>query len=326
MQINAVFEGGGVKGISLVGAVHSAEQHGMTFRRVAGTSSGSIVASFLAAGYTAEEMEQLILKMPFSSFLQRAPIFQIKWIGPTMRLLWKKGLYSGEALEKWVHDCLLKKGIRTFGDLKKEQLRIIASDITNGRLLVLPDDIASYGLDPDKFLVSKAIRMSISIPYFFDPVIIRAPFHASTNSRTKKFTDQFSYIVDGGMLSNFPLWLFDDEVDPRTNRLIPTIGFQMVGKQEGQPHRITGLISMLQAMVSTMMSAHDQRYIDNQNRFRTIKIPTLGIGTTDFDLTLEQSMALYKSGEKSGNAFFEQWSREAYEKMYKVHGCGKTKV
>lgn len=325
MRINAVFEGGGVKGISLVGAVHSAEQHGMTFNRVAGTSSGSIVASFLAAGYTAEEMERLILEMPFSSFLQRAPIFQIKWIGPAVRLLWKKGLYSGEALEKWVHDCLLKKGIRTFGDLKKEQLRIIASDITNGRLMVLPDDIANYGIDPASFLVSKAIRMSTSIPYFFDPVILRAPFEVK-NGRTKKFADQFSYIVDGGMLSNFPLWLFDDEVDPRSNRLIPTIGFQMVGKQSGQPHQITGLITMLQAMVSTMISAHDQRYIDKENRFRTIKIPTLGIGTTDFDLTVEQSMALYESGEKAGDAYFEQWTRDAYEKMYKVHCCGKTKI
>lgn len=324
MKINAVFEGGGVKGISLVGAVHAAEQHGMTFHRVAGTSSGSIVASFLAAGYTAAEMERLILEMPFPSFLQRAAIFQIKWIGPAIRLLWKKGLYSGEALEHWVNGCLLKKGIRTFGDLKKGQLRIIASDITNGRLLVLPDDIVNYGMAPASFLVSKAIRMSTSIPYFFDPVIIRAPFE-SQNGRAPKFADQFSYIVDGGLLSNFPLWLFDGEIDPRTNRLVPTIGFQMVGNQKRQPHRITGLITMLQAMFSTMISAHDLRYIDKQNRFRTIKIPTFGIGTIDFDLTVEQSTALYESGVKSGNVFFEQWTREAYEKMYKVHCNSKKK-
>lgn len=69
MDINAVFEGGGVKGIALAGAVQAAEQRGIRFSRVAGTSSGAIVAALVAAGYTAAEMKQLIEAMPFRSFL-----------------------------------------------------------------------------------------------------------------------------------------------------------------------------------------------------------------------------------------------------------------
>ena len=102
--------------------------------------------------------------------MQRSPIFNTKIIGPAARLLLKKGLYSGEALEHWVKQKLAAKGIRTFGDLKPNQLRIIASDITQGKLLVLPNDIAQYGIEPGKFSVAKAVRMSTSIPYFFDPV------------------------------------------------------------------------------------------------------------------------------------------------------------
>jgi len=45
MKVNGVFEGGGVKGISLVGAVRAAELNGIRFHHVAGTSSGSIIAS-----------------------------------------------------------------------------------------------------------------------------------------------------------------------------------------------------------------------------------------------------------------------------------------
>ncbi|MCE5173210.1 patatin-like phospholipase family protein [Paenibacillus profundus] len=322
MYINAVFEGGGVKGISLAGAVRAAELNGIRFRHVAGTSSGSVVAALIAAGYSAEELQRLILDMPFSSFLQRAPIFQVKWIGPAARLLFKKGLYSGERLEQWIHACLLKKNIRTFGDLKNNQLRIIASDISNGRLLVLPDDIKQYGIEPNQMLISQAVRMSTSIPYFFDPVIIRYAHH-TPRGRSKPFNKQFAYIVDGGMLSNFPLWLFDDERDPKTRRIMPTIGFQMVGKKENQPNRITGLITMLQAMFETMMSAHDQRYIDKQNRFRTIKIPTLGIGTTEFDLTLKESMALYESGLSAGTKFFDEWDYGNYEQMYQAF-CTKV--
>lgn len=308
MLINAVFEGGGVKGISLAGAVKSAENAGVVFNKLAGTSSGSIVAALLAAGFTADEMSEIVRMTPFDSFLHRAPIFNAKIIGPAVRLFIKKGLYSGEALELWIHNILRTKGIRTFSDIPHGKLMIIASDITNGKILVLPDDLIKLGINPAAFEVSKAIRMSTSIPYFFDPVILRMCGNAA---RGKSFKDQFVYVVDGGLLSNFPLWLFDStspaEQPTFGQTSIQTIGFQMVGRSSGSPHIIRGPISMLQAMFETMLSAHDERYIEQVNRFRTIKIPTLGVGTTQFHITPEQSAELYESGLQAGSKFFARF-------------------
>lgn len=314
MDINAVFEGGGVKGIALAGAVQAAEQRGIRFNRVAGTSSGAIVASLVAAGYTAAEMKRLIEAMPFRSFLQRSPLFNTKWIGPMTRLFVKKGLYSGEALEEWVRGLLQAKGIRTFGDLRPEQLRIIASDISGRKLLVLPDDIAQYGLDPKQLSVAKAVRMSTSIPYFFDPVVIRK----KTSSRLpgETFADQFVYIVDGGLLSNFPLWVFDQTNDSPLEALVPTIGFRLVGRSQLAPSTIRGPLSMLKALVRTMLDAHDERYIEEQNRFRTVKIPTHGISITDFDISAEDSKQLYESGYYSTEAFFNKWKMSDYKHNY----------
>lgn len=318
MLVNSVFEGGGVKGISLVGAIKAAEEFDVAFHRVAGTSSGSIVAALLAAGYSADEMKEIIIQTPFTAFLKRAPIFNMKFIGPAVRVLLKKGLYSGEVLEYWMQSLLRAKKIRTFGDLGPRKLQIIASDISNGRLLVLPEDIANYGIDPHKFEIAKAVRMSTSIPYFFDPVMIR---NSSTilKGRRKSFTKQFSYIVDGGLLSNFPLWLFDHERHPQTKQMIPTVGFQMVGKNENQPHQINGPFTMFEAMFETMMSAHDERYIEQYNRYRTIKIPTLGIRNTQFHISTEESMLLYESGYLAGRKFFEQWSSKQYESQFKKY-------
>ncbi|CAM2810232.1 patatin-like phospholipase family protein [Paenibacillus sediminis] len=313
MFINGVFEGGGVKGISLAGAVRAAETSGVKFHRVAGTSSGSIVAALIAAGYTSEEMKEIITEMPFMSLLQRAPIFNIGIIGPVLRVLLKKGLYSGEALEEWVRTILLRKKVRTFGDLPKGKLLIIASDISNGKILVLPDDLERFGIKPESFEVAKAIRMSCSIPYFFDPVRLRL---SVDKGKGKPFAEQFVYIVDGGMLSNFPLWLFDKEKNRDTGEIIPTVGFQMVGKNGNKPHKINGPFSMLQAMVETMLSAHDERYIEQHNRYRTIKIPTLGIGTTQFHITLEESLLLYDSGVQAGQRFFKRWDRKMYEDQF----------
>ncbi|MDF2961196.1 MAG: patatin [Paenibacillus sp.] len=324
MKINAVFEGGGVKGIALAGAVHAAECRGLTFHQVAGTSSGAIIASLVAAGYTSEEMRAVIQATPFSSFMQRSKIFDTKLIGPAARLFWKKGLYSGEALEYWVNTLLQAKGIRTFGDLQPNQLRIIASDISQRKLLVLPDDITQYGINPLRFPISKAVRMSTSIPYFFDPVVIRKS--ADKRLPTESFADQFVYIVDGGLLSNFPLWLFDHEVVPALDSLIPTIGFQLVGRGSGKPNRIFGPLSMFKALFSTMMDAHDERYIEEVNRFRTVKIPTLGVSITEFDISKERSMELYESGNRAAEHFFNKWKLSDYKSKYLQHVVRSSKA
>lgn len=314
MLINGVFQGGGVKGISLTGAVRAAEQHGASFYRVAGTSSGSIVAAMIAAGYRAEEMKEIIMDTSFTRFLQRSRIFNLAFIGPASRVLLKKGLYSGEALEEWIRRILLAKGVRTFGDLQQSKLKIIASDITEGRIFVLPDDLPKIGLNPETFEIAKAIRMSCSIPYFFDPVLLRLPPKLAKN---KRYPDQFLHIVDGGLLSNLPLWLFDrDQASSSKNKRIPTVGFQMVGRNTDKPHVIRGPFSMLQALVETMLSAHDERYIEQSNRYRTIKIPTLGISSTQFDLGKEESLLLYESGLQSGNRFFGNWNVQDYEEQF----------
>lgn len=72
-KADGVFEGGGVKGIGLVGALIVAEERGYTdWQRVAGTSAGAIVASLLAAGYSAVKLSSPVpLFRPSFSFLRR---------------------------------------------------------------------------------------------------------------------------------------------------------------------------------------------------------------------------------------------------------------
>lgn len=305
MEINAVFEGGGVKGIGLAGAVQAAEEAGFVFNRLAGTSSGAIVASLLAAGYTGKEMGAIIRSTSYASFLRRSPVYNIALLGPALRVMVKKGLYSGEGLEEWIRGLLRRKGIVSFSDLPDRKLSIIGSDITNGRLIVMPGDTAGYGFNPSRFDVAKAVRISCSIPYFFDPVTIRLSGPAAAG---KPFAEQFVYLVDGGLLSNFPLWLFDEQEGRRPGSTNPpTVGFQTVGRAHPEPRRITGPFTMLQALVSTMLSAHDERYIEQEKFLRTVKVPTLGIGTTQFALTDEQSEALYQAGVTAGSKFFKHF-------------------
>ena len=62
MEFDLVLEGGGAKGLAFVGAMEVFERAGYTFDRVVGTSAGAIMASFLAAGYSADEMKAAMLE------------------------------------------------------------------------------------------------------------------------------------------------------------------------------------------------------------------------------------------------------------------------
>ncbi|MDA8354331.1 MAG: patatin-like phospholipase family protein [Firmicutes bacterium] len=303
MFADAVLEGGGVKAFGLVGALSVAEAKGYEWRRLAGTSAGSLVASLLAAGYRSEELYRLLETFDFTRFTPSSWYHRIPGIGPGVRLLIKKGLYSGKPLEQWVGELLAKKGVYTFSDLKTRKLSIIASDISRGNLMVLPEDLKHYGIPAEDFSVARAVRMSCSIPLFFDPVKV-----------SHRASKKPSYVVDGGVLSNFPIWLFDQK-RPRW----PTFGFRFVS-DDPQPRSIEGPVSLLWAMFTTMMDAHDNRHIKEQDRVRTIQVPTLDVKMTDFDLSLEKREALYESGVNAAQNFFRDWT---FNRYLTLRGVGK---
>ena len=313
LKADAVFEGGGVKGIGLVGAIAVAEERGYQWVNVAGTSAGAIVAALLAAGYSAAEMKKVLEELDYNRFKDTSFLDRVPLVGPMASLIFEKGIYEGRFCEKWIRELLREKNVETFSDLILEEykddeqyrfkLRVIASDISRGRMLVLPQDIADFGIRPEDLNVAAAIRMSMSIPFFYEPVTLK-----------DMKTNQVSYIVDGGILSNFPVWLFDaDGGIPEW----PTLGFKLVEPEEETPHQVRGPISLLTALFSTMMEAHDARYIEDEQFVRTIAIPTLGVGTTEFDISREKSEALYQSGRQAAEKFFSAWNFAEYVDKYR---------
>ena len=312
-KVDAVFEGGGVKGIGLVGAVVATEEQGYQFVNVAGTSAGAIVASLVAAGYSGPEMRQILQELDYNRFKDPGWEDRIPIAGPIYSVLTEKGIYEGDFLEDLLRDLLADKGVHTFGDLVMDEfkdnpryrfkLQVVAADVNRGQMLVLPRDIEQYGAMPDKLNVARAVRMSMSIPFFFRPVLLQ-----------DVSTGKTSFIVDGGVLSNYPVHLFDDgSADPPW----PTIGYKLVDPQEGKPRDIRSALSMLTALFATMMEAHDARYIRDHNFVRTVPVPTMGVGTTEFDLSPEKSEALYQAGHKAAVEFFERWDFDEYKQKYR---------
>ena len=312
-----VFEGGGVKGIGLAGAYAALERRGFAHKSVAGTSAGAITAGLIAAGYSSDELDQILLDLPFKAFKDKGWEDRLPLIGKSLGLLLEHGIYEGDFFREWMAEKLEARGITKFGQFVDEEaevpenrwrLRVIASDVTCRRMLVLPQDAEHLGIDPDEMEIADAVRMSMSIPLFFEPVVHRDP------------TGETHVIVDGGMLSNFPVWLFDcRDRDPRW----PTFGLRLVEPEPSKPigHRLRGedygaqrgsLLDYFKGLAQTMMEARDRLYLEKATFARTITIPTLGVGTTEFQITSERLRALYDSGHKATSDFLDGWDFGAY--------------
>lgn len=308
LSADAVFEGGGVKGIGLIGAVCCFEKFGYNWMRFAGTSAGAIVASLLAAGYCGDELKKILMTFDYSRAIFKNIIDHRSLRCPMgknpVNFFTDKGLYSGKGIEYFIEVLLERKGKTKFKDMienGESRLKILATDITRKRLLILPDGLKDYGIDPMEFKISRAVRMSIGIPFFFKPVKLYG-------------NDSLSYIVDGGLLSNYPIWIFDSKDTPRW----PTIGFKLIEPvRDSNPKGQTDIISYTLDIIDTMIEGTDNLHIHHEDFVRTVPIPTMGVKTVDFTLTPEKSLKLFNSGYESAEKFLDRWNFERYVNEYR---------
>jgi NTE family protein len=321
--VDLVLEGGGVRGNALIGALAVLEERRYQPQNLAGTSAGAIVATGLAAGYSAPEMREIIENLDFRQFMDRGWEDRVPVLGGALSILKDQGIYEGARFLDWMTSILEKKGVRTFRDLVhpayasepryRYKVRVIASDITQRCLLALPQDAVKLGVEPDDLSVALAVRMSMSIPIFFEPVRF-------TNPKTGR--DHL--IVDGGMLSNFPIWLFDSPGEPEW----PTFGLRLAGDPTedratsldvptAPTNQIAVVLDFIKSLIQTMVDAHDRLYLDAAAFARTISIPTLGVGGTDFNLSKETALALYQSGYTAAEEFLKSWDFEAYKVAFR---------
>lgn len=314
-EADAVFQGGGVKGTALVGALLEFEHRGYSrWVNLAGTSAGAIVAAYIACGHTATEAEALLRATPYSKFEDTAPGGHL--IGGAIDLVRHHGVAHGEYFRRWFDEAV--EG-RTFAGMRRDdgawRLRMIAADVTRREMLVLPGDLAHYrapggeaAIDPDTVPVADAVRMSMSIPYFFEPVEL---VHHQTGVT--------STIVDGGILSNFPVWLFDvSDRDP----LRPTFGFRLVGGGGvggGLERLVDALgwpVRMATDMWHTATDAWDERFMTHSTLVRSLPIDCDGVGTTDFGITPAQQDLLIGNGRAAAATFLDGFDVSRYVNTY----------
>jgi len=308
-RADLVLEGGGVKGVALVGAVEELVASGYRFERVAGTSAGAItgavIAALTSAGEPLSNLTDIARTLDFSKLNERGPIGKL--LGPLGRiadivnLIRTGGFHSGDYMRDWLAGVLRDLGIITFGDLRREDrypglprgrdygFVAVTSDISDHRLTFLPWDYQRYGLEPDEQPVADAVRASASMPFIFRPARMPTPRGEAT-------------LVDGGILSNYPITIFDqpDELTPRW----PTIGVRLSPRQSNHMpvHPVRGPIRLAVAIIETAMDGWDARNIDTPRvQESTIFVDTGQLSALDFDISADTRDKLRDSGRSAAH-------------------------
>lgn len=323
-RADLVLSGGGVKGIGLVGAVVALKDAGYAIERISGTSAGSLVGAVVAAAVqrkdmTSDQLRELALSVPYRKFRDSGPIERIPVLGTAWGLLRETGIYRGDFAYDWIRSELKNLGVKTFGDLaikddnllpeRRYRLTVTVTDVTTGQLVRLPWDYRRvYGLDPDEQLVADAVRASMAIPFLFHPVTLETA------------DGQPCTLVDGGVLSNFPIDTFDrpDGAEPRwptfgvavvpylpapsAEQLIPGLGMLSLGRP-----------SLLESLITTMLVGHDQAHLSLPwVKVRAIQVDSTDVGVLDFDITRGEAQALYEKGYAATTQFLSTWDWPGY--------------
>lgn len=322
---NLVFEGGGVKGIAYVGALEVLNEKGILndIHRVGGTSAGAIIALLVGLNFSPEEIKKILLEMNFRNFMDES------WgiVLDTNRLIHQYGWYKGDYFRNWIANLVKEKtnnSEATFKDVnklkQKKQFRDLYFVGTN--LSTHFGEVFSFEHTP-RMCIADAVRISMSIPLFFT---------VKTNSRGDVY-------VDGGVLDNYPIKLFDrmkyveqyynvpeyyekhnnhlNQIGKNINPYVfnkETLGFRLDSageiaafRDQSEPprHEIENLFSYMWNLVETILEVQENLHLHSDDWQRTIYIDTLGVKTTDFDLDRQRKEALVKSGKEFALKYFE---------------------
>jgi NTE family protein len=244
------------------------------------------------------------------------------------RLKDEYGWYKGNVFRRWVGEQLERQGHSahiTFQALHAatgKALYVYATNLSTGF-----GEVYSPEHTP-RMRVVDAVRRSMSIPLFF---------RAITDDRGDVF-------VDGGVLNNYPVKLFDrlkylrNKALARTPKYYrdensklnlsrgnarsyiynkETLGFRLDSAKEiavfrdgdsPSPKDIDNLLEYTTSLISTLMAVQDSQHLHSDDWHRTIYIDSLGVGTTDFDIKHTQKNALVRSGRSSTRDYLKWWA------------------
>ena len=273
--------GGGMCAIAHVGALIELSNH-IPLKAVKewmGVSAGSLMAMCLCIGYTLKELEEFSLKFDFTN---------IREYDSVPGWLLHFGIDTGERLHKLVEACLHVKGLSsecTFKDCYDKfgtTLRVVVTDLNDAKAVhYSPKDTPNYR-------IADAVRASMSFPYYFQPHICPVSGH---------------YLIDGGVISNYPLFVLPEEEHSRTLSLLISGGVDTT--IDLMDAEIEEVIIRPIRMVLAAKQELEMKFYDAQS----IQIKLTKFNILEFSFNEENKNSIIEIGKKAVINYFKSKSK-----------------
>jgi predicted acylesterase/phospholipase RssA len=220
------------------------------------------------------------------------------------------GFFAGVNFRTWLEQKLAAKGILATDTLSlafrktSVDLSVVASDTRDVEMLVLNHRTTPY------CPVAWAVRMSMSIPFVWQEVVWQEEW-GQYCGRNKVG----NAVVDGGVLSNFPIRLIDERIPEIMGDTDPNGALNLgllldeslaVPNASGTtaaplPLEHLHTVQRVSRLIDTMMGAPDNAEM-RQHEAEICRLPVRGYGTTEFSMSDQRLATLVEGGREAMKA------------------------
>ncbi len=267
-KLGLALSGGGIRGIAHAGVLKALEENKIPIDVIGGTSSGSIISTLYAMGYSPYYI-YILFKRYSKELIENNSKSMVTSISNFMmnKKVRFSGFYSGEYIEKGFDEIALRKGIKKITDIKMP-LVIPTVDINDSKEYIFTNVVPEAEKSKDKYItdvnIGKAIRASSSFPVVFNPCIYKE-----------------HRFLDGGILNNIPA----DEVKKRGAEKVISVNFKADDVTEE-----SSVMDIAMRSIDIMGNKISEKNINNSDMVLTIETDKTGL------LELEKLDKCYQYG------------------------------
>lgn len=322
---NLALEGGGVRGLAYAGALEVLEQKNIItdVERVAGSSAGAIAGLMISLGYNSKEVDSILQTLKVQKFNDGKNIF-----GKIKRVKNEYGVYKGDKFENWIGRLIFcKTGDTNTTFLQLHQLHLQNNEFkdfycTGTNINRQQLETLSWQKWPQMRLKT-AVHISSCIPFYFKPI----PVDSTGNEVSVEDTlVNYDLYVDGGMLCNYPVNMFDSCTDggnPLTSEHViynpETLGLKLERTEQIKafnnnetkiaPYHIKNMKQYTSAVINLMMETMNRKTANLGNeKGRTIYISYGEISGRIRKISLKEKKILHDSGVLAAKQYFNELS------------------
>ena len=327
---NLVFQGGGNKTFAYHGALPVLQQAGILdgIERLAGTSAGALLATLLSFRLDIEETLAIYETLDYNKVPGIKSLRELEMTGKSTSLFQEQftrlignfnalnrvanryGWYSNDYAQQWLQGTIAQycqgNGRATFADFARlghKDLHIVVANVSAHRAEYL------NAINTPDVAVADALVMSQSIPLYFQAI--------QFDGRSLGSGD---YYVDGGLLDNYPLQLFDDPAFAKGNHWFENgVNWETLGcglyTPKDCPRRlrpINNMISYIANIYESFVEAQFISFVKNiVDQRRSIIISDCCISSFDFSIRPTQFNKKYRdlvlAGKEAAEAYLETY-------------------